>query len=132
MGKMIIFMLMTKTHKKTLVLGASENPSRYSYLAVNRLSSAGHPVIAIGRRVGDILGSPIQTGMPEIKDVDTVTLYLNPQNQKSYYDYILSLNPNRIIYNPGTENPELERLSAEKGILNLEACTLVLLSTGQY
>lgn len=129
---MIIFMHMTKTHKKTLVLGASENPSRYSYLAVNRLASAGHPVIAIGRREGDIKGAPIQTGMPEIKDVDTVTLYLNPQNQKPYYDYILSLHPNRIIYNPGTENPELERLSAEKGILNLEACTLVLLSTGQY
>ncbi len=132
MGKMIIFMHMTNSNKKTVVLGASENPSRYSHLAVNRLTSAGHPVLAIGKRAGDINGIPIQTGKPEINDVDTVTLYLNPQNQKPFYDYILSLHPKRIIYNPGTENPELEKLSAEKHIENLEACTLVLLSTGQY
>ncbi len=123
---------MKSSNKKTVVLGASENPSRYSYLAVNRLTSAGHSIIAIGKKEGDIKGVPIQTGMPEMNDVDTVTLYLNPQNQKPFYEYILSLHPKRIIYNPGTENPELERLSAEKGIENLEACTLVLLSTGQY
>ncbi len=123
---------MTKTNKKTVVLGASENPSRYSYLAINKLANAGHPIVAIGKKEGDINGMPIQTGMPEIPDVDTVTLYLNPQNQKPFYEYILSLQPKRIIYNPGTENPELAKLSAEKNIENLEACTLVLLSTGQY
>ncbi|MFZ1798232.1 MAG: CoA-binding protein [Chitinophagaceae bacterium] len=123
---------MSNSRKKTMVLGASENPSRYSYLAINKLASAGHPVIAIGKREGEVNGVHIHKNMLAEEGVDTVTLYLNPQNQKPYYDYILSLHPNRIIYNPGTENPELEKLSAEKGILNLEACTLVLLSTGQF
>lgn len=118
--------------KKTLVLGASPNPSRYSNMAVHKLTSFGHPVIAIGNREGNIDRIAIQKDMPFIEDVDTVTLYLNPQNQKPYYDYIFSLQPKRIIYNPGAENPELIRLSAERNIENLEACTLVLLSTGQY
>jgi predicted CoA-binding protein len=118
--------------KKTVVLGASQNPQRYSYLAVNKLRSHGHPVRAIGRREGDLNSIPIEVGHPAIEDVDTVTLYLNPQNQVPYYDYILSLKPKRIIFNPGTENPELEDLATQNGIETMEACTLVMLSTAQY
>jgi predicted CoA-binding protein len=101
-------------------------------MAVNKLSAYRHPVIAIGRRAGDINGTPIIRETPALTDVDTVTLYLNPANQKPYYDYILSLNPRRIIFNPGAENNELEQLANEKGISTMEACTLVLLSTDQY
>lgn len=118
--------------KKTVVLGASQNPSRYSYLAVQRLRSHQHPVVAIGKREGQIGDQPIIVEHPELTDVDTVTLYLNPQNQKPYYDYILSLHPKRIIFNPGTENDELAAMASQKGIQPVEACTLVLLSTGQY
>lgn len=119
-------------NKKTLVLGASANPSRYSYLALQRLRSKGHDVVAVGLKKGEVSDVEIQTDRPQIDDLDTVTLYLNASNQKQYYDYILSQNPKRIIFNPGAENEELERLAKEKGIFPQEACTLVLLSTGQY
>lgn len=118
--------------KKTLVLGASENPERYSNKAILRLRSKGHSVVAIGRRKGQVDDVPIGTDQEPVADIDTVTLYLNPTNQKPYYDYILSLHPKRIIFNPGTENPELEQLAEENGIYTQEACTLVLLGTGQY
>lgn len=118
--------------KKTLVLGASTNPSRYSYLAMNRLSSHNHPVVAIGLREGKVGKVNIEKGQPALEGVDTVTLYLNPANQKPYYDYILSLKPTRIIFNPGTENDELEQLARKNGIKSMEACTLVMLGTGQY
>lgn len=118
--------------KKTVVIGASENPSRYSYLAVNKLRAYGHPVIAIGNRKGTIGDTPVLTEKPEEKETDTVTLYLNPQLQEQYYDYILALHPKRIIFNPGTENNELEALAKANGIEPVEACTLVLLGTGQY
>lgn len=118
--------------KKTLVLGASDNPSRYSYLAVQRLVSYDHPVIAIGRKVGKIENIPIVTEHPLIEDLDTITLYLNSTHQKDFYAYILSLHPKRIIFNPGAENEELADLALANGIKPLEACTLVLLSTGQY
>ncbi len=118
--------------KKTLVLGASENPERYSYLAINRLHNNGHPVLAIGKKESEVNGVKITTGKPAANDVDTVTVYLNPANQKEYYDYILSLRPKRIIFNPGTENAELEALVKANNIQPMEACTLVLLSTGQF
>jgi predicted CoA-binding protein len=118
--------------KKTVVLGASDNPSRYSYLAIERLRRYGHPVIAIGKKSGKVGETEVITARPEEKDVDTVTLYLNPQLQKQYYDYILSLHPKRIIFNPGTENPELEALAEDNQIQPMEACTLVMLGTGQY
>ena len=118
--------------KKTVVLGASANPERYSFLAVNKLNTYHHEVIAIGKRTGQVKDTEILTGTPDLTDVDTVTLYLNPANQEPYYDYILNLNPKRIIFNPGTENAELEKLAAEKGIHTMEACTLVLLGTNQY
>jgi uncharacterized protein len=119
-------------NKKTVVLGASANPSRYSYLAVHRLTAHRHPVIAVGRREGKIGDVNIETGQPPHDDVDTITLYMNPTNQKPYYDYILSLKPKRIIFNPGTENYELETMAEKQGIRTMEACTLVMLSTGQY
>jgi predicted CoA-binding protein len=118
--------------KKTLVLGASGNPSRYSYLAIQRLRSHGHPVIAIGRKLTQVADVEVHTEKKQFEDIDTVTLYLNPFHQQEYYDYILSLKPRRIIFNPGAENEELAQLARQKGIQPLEACTLVLLSTGQY
>ena len=119
-------------NKKTIVLGASSNPDRYSYLAVNRLVAHGHDVVAVGRRNGKISTTEIITDHPYVEDVDTITLYLNAQNQKQYYDYIISLNPKRIIFNPGAENDELAKLAKQNNIQPMEACTLVLLSTGQY
>jgi hypothetical protein len=119
-------------NKKTLILGASQNPTRYSYLALNKLSSHNHPVVAIGKTKGQVGDVEIDIEQKLISDIDTVTLYLNPQNQKPYYDYIISLKPKRIIFNPGTENEELYTLAKKNGIEVMEACTLVLLSTGQY
>lgn len=118
--------------KRTLVLGASDNPQRYSFLAVNRLRSHGHEVVAVGRKKTKVADVEVGTEMEAFKDVDTVTLYLNPVNQRPYYDYILSLHPKRIIFNPGTENDELQALASSKGIQTIEACTLVMLGTGQY
>jgi predicted CoA-binding protein len=118
--------------KKTLVLGASSNPSRYSYLAVQRLRAHDHPVIAVGRRAGRVADVDVSKDRLQEPDVDTVTLYLNPKNQVEYYDYIVGLHPKRIIFNPGTENNELIEKAKENGIQPVVACTLVLLSTGQY
>jgi predicted CoA-binding protein len=118
--------------KLTVVLGASPNPNRYSYMAVNRLTAKGHPVVAIGKRDAQINDIPITKDHPVPEEVDTVTLYMNPQLQRDYYDYILQLQPKRIIFNPGTENDELADLASSKGIEPVEACTLVMLSTGQY
>lgn len=116
----------------TLVLGATERTDRYANIAIRRLLSYKQPVKAIGLEEGKVDTVPIQTGQPAFDDVDTVTLYLRAVNQKQYYDYILSLKPRRIIFNPGTENPELEQLAQQNGIEPIEACTLVMLSTGQY
>ena len=118
--------------KKTLVLGASDNPSRYSFLALHRLRSHGHPVVAIGKKTGMVGDVPIEKEKKDWQDVDTVTLYLNPKHQKQYYEYIVSLKPKRIIFNPGAENDELSDLASNNGIIPVEACTLVLLSTNQY
>jgi predicted CoA-binding protein len=118
--------------KKTLVLGASGNPSRYSYLAINRLVGAGHPVEAIGLKDEKVAGIHIKTAPEPLDGIDTVTLYLNPLRQKQYYDYILDLEPKRVIFNPGTENPELYQLLRDNGIEVEVACTLVLLSIHDY
>ena len=118
--------------KKTVVLGASENPSRYSYLAVRKLVNHNHPVVAIGKRKGKVGDVAIETDHLPISDVDTITLYLNPKNQQEYYDYILSLQPKRIIFNPGTENDELIDAAKEAGIEPVLGCTLVMLSIGNY
>ena len=118
--------------KKTLILGATTNPAKYGYIATSRLNSAGHEVIPVGIREGKIEGIKIQNDLPLVEDVDTLTLYLNPTIQKDYYDYILKINPKRIIFNPGTENIELVNLAKQKGIEVEIACTLVLLSINQY
>jgi uncharacterized protein len=121
------------SNKKTLVLGASPNPSRYSNIATLRLLQYGHEVIPLGIRKGDIGLLPIELEAKNWEDVDTLTLYMNPKRQVPYYDYIVNnIAPKRIIFNPGTENEELRNLAAEKGIETDYACTLVLLSTGQY
>lgn len=118
--------------KRTLVLGASENPSRYSNIAINRLRDYKQDVVAIGKRKGKVNDVEIMTEHPIMDDIDTITLYLNPANQVPYYDYIMSLKPRRVIFNPGTENDDLERKLVQKGVVTQEACTLVMLSTGQY
>ncbi len=118
--------------KKTLVLGASGNPSRYSHLAIQRLRSHGHPVVAIGRRPARVADTDITTSKEIVNDIDTVTMYMNEKHQEEYLDYILSLKPKRIIFNPGAENEKLTALARKQGIQTMEACTLVMLSTNQY
>ena len=118
--------------KKTLVLGASTNPGRYSNIAMRRLTFHKIPTVAIGLRTGEVAGVNIETEKVPFEDVDTVTLYLGPPRQVEYYDYIISLHPERVIFNPGTENPEFYRKLQEKNIEVEVACTLVLLSTQQY
>ena len=119
-------------NKKTLILGASENPERYSNKAYYKLTQHGYAVELLGKAVGKIESHSIQTGFPKLENIDTITLYLNPSNQEKYYEYLLSLNPKRIIFNPGTENMVFEKMAKEKGIETLQACTLVLLSIGAY
>jgi predicted CoA-binding protein len=118
--------------KTTLVLGASANPSRYSYLAIRKLAAHGHPVIAIGKKKGKVGEVDIETAPIPVMQVDTITLYLNPANQREYIDYILQLHPKRIIFNPGTENDELIDSAKSKGIEPVIGCTLVMLSAGMY
>lgn len=118
--------------KKTLVLGASANPARYSYLAIHKLRAHGHHVEGIGLKEALVSDVMIRKDHPPLEGIDTVTLYLSTAHQREYYDYILSLKPRRIIFNPGAENEELEELARKNNIYPQEACTLVLLSTGQY
>ncbi|MEJ6506363.1 MAG: CoA-binding protein [Crocinitomicaceae bacterium] len=118
--------------KKTLVLGASLNPDRYSNIVLGRLSSKEIEVTAFGLREGTVYGIDIETDLKAYQDIHTVTLYLNPKRQEAYYDYIISLNPIRVIFNPGTENPVLYGLLNEASIAYEVACTLVLISTDQY
>lgn len=118
--------------KKTLVIGASENPARYSNLAIKKLLAHQQPVVALGNKPGTVGTVTIETEKKPFESIDTITLYLNPARQQEYYDYIFSLHPRRIIFNPGTENEALTELAEKKGIITQEACTLVLLSTGQY
>ena len=118
--------------KKTVIIGASDNSNRYSYIAANRLVAHGHEVVPIGIKKGRVAGLDIITEHPALEQVDTITMYINPQRQPAYYDYILSLHPKRVIFNPGTENDELEEMLQQQGIQTMEACTLVMLSTGQF
>jgi len=118
--------------KKTLVLGASLKPQRYSNIAVKRLRKYSHEVVAFGLRAGEVSDVSIDTELIAYEDIDTVTLYLNPTRQEQYYEYIIDLNPKRVIFNPGTENPEFYNLLKQNNIDFEVACTLVLLGTGQY
>lgn len=116
----------------TLVLGASPNPERYSYKAVQRLLHYGHRVIPVGTKKGQISGIPINNGWPEREEIDTVTLYLNSRLQTLYYTKIFELKPRRVIFNPGTENDTFASMLSNADIEPIEACTLVLLASGQY
>ncbi|HXH99416.1 MAG TPA: CoA-binding protein [Sphingobacteriaceae bacterium] len=118
--------------KKTLILGATPDSTRYANLAANRLVRYGHPIVNIGLKTGEAAGVPIEKPKDIYTDIDTITMYVGTRNQESYYDYILSTNPQRIIFNPGTENYQLEALAEEKGIECVQGCTLVMLSTGQF
>ena len=118
--------------KKTLVLGATPNTDRYANLAATRLVRSGHSIVNVGLKSGEVAGVQIEKPGAIHNDIDTITLYVGPQHQKELYDYILNTHPKRIIFNPGTENPELRRMANEKGIETEYACTLVLLSIGQY
>jgi predicted CoA-binding protein len=119
-------------NKKTLVLGASTKPARYAFMAIEKLVEKGHSVLAIGQNAGEVAGIKIQTKAIPLKNVDTVTLYLNPLRQRDYYNYIVEAQPKRVIFNPGTENPEFYQLLKLNDIKVEVACTLVLLSTNQY
>ncbi len=124
----------TSEKKKTLIVGATTNPERYAYLAAMRLTEHGHPIVPIGIKKGEVAGHEILDirQKPKIEGVHTITMYIGPQHQGEWMDYLLSLKPKRIIFNPGTENEEFERKAREAGIQVEEACTLVLLSTGQF
>jgi len=118
--------------KKTLVLGASLNETRYSNIAIHRLRAKKHEVVAFGLRKGKVNDVSIYTDKKEFRNIDTITLYLNPKRQEEFYDYIVGLKPNRVIFNPGTENTELMEILEENNIESEIACTLVLLSINQY
>jgi uncharacterized protein len=118
--------------KKTVVIGATENRDRYANRAAHSLLLHGHEIELVGLRSGQIDGHPIHTGQPALQDVDTVTMYVGTRNQTGLYKYIKSLKPRRVIFNPGTENPEFEQDLRAEGIEPIEACTLVMLSVGTY
>lgn len=120
------------SNKKTLVLGASSNPDRYSYKAIHSLTNHGHSVVAIGQKQGEVAGVTIQTKTIPLKNIDTVTLYLKPERQIAYYNYILEIKPKRVLFNPSTENPQFYALLQSNKIEVEIACTLVLLATNQY
>ena len=119
-------------NKKTLLLGATTKPDRYAFRAINALTQKGHTVLAIGQNTGEVAGVKIHTKAVPVKNIDTVTLYLNPTRQRDYYNYIVEAQPKRVIFNPGTENPALMSALNKQGIEVEEACTLVMLHTGQF
>ena len=119
-------------NKKTLVLGASAKPEKYAYKAITMLVEKGHSVLAIGQNAGEVAGVKIQTKAIPLKNIDTVTLYLNPTRQREYYNYIVDSKPKRVVFNPGTENPEFYQLLELNNIKAEVSCTLVLLATNQY
>jgi predicted CoA-binding protein len=119
-------------NKKTLVLGASTKPARYAFMAIEKLVEKGHSVLAIGQNAGEVAGIKIQTKAIPLKNIDTVTLYLNPARQRDYYNYIVEAQPKRVVFNPGTENPEFYQLLKLNDIKVEVACTLVMLATNQY
>ncbi len=119
-------------NKKTLVLGASPTPVRYAYKAVKRLLSHGHDVVAIGKVESEIDSVKITKEMIDIPDLHTVTMYLNPERQEPYLDYILELKPKRIIFNPGSYNSKLDKMARAAGIQVMEDCTLVMLDMDDF
>lgn len=117
---------------ETLVIGASLKPNRYSNIAIKRLRENNQITKAIGLRAGEVEDVTIETSLKDFNNIDTVTLYLNPKRQVDYYDYIVGLQPRRVIFNPGTENPDFYKMLRNNAIEVEVACTLILLSTNQY
>ena len=117
---------------KTLVLGAAENPDRYSCKAVKALLRNDYEVVPVGFRSGSIKDTVILTGMPQIEDVDTILIYMGAKKQPDFYDYILNLNPRRVVFNPGAENPELQDILKEKGVEIVNDCALIMINTDCY
>lgn len=117
----------------TLIVGLSNKPDRYAYRAAKMLKGYGHTIEAYGLKAETVFEIPVKTDWKEIQSrPDTVTLYVNPARQKEMIPHIIQLMPRRIIFNPGTENPEFESLAQKAGIQTEIACTLVLLATGTY
>lgn len=117
---------------RTLVLGASPEPTRYAFLAATRLQAYGHPVVLVGKHTGAIGGVAIQPDIPAGEAIHTVTVYMNPANQEAWHERLLTLAPKRIIFNPGAEHEAFAHRAAAAGIEVVEGCTLVMLGTGQY
>ena len=118
--------------KTTLILGASTNPNRYAYLAAHDLLKNGYEIVPVGIKKGEVFGHSIINTKAIQDGIDTITLYIGPQHQAEWYDYILKTGPKRIIFNPGTENSELANVAKNQGIEVEMACTLVMLSVGCY
>jgi hypothetical protein len=118
--------------KKTLIIGASENPERYAFKAIQNLRNNNHPVVAISKKKGKVADVEFETTLPDLTDIDTVSLYIGPKHQAEYIDYVIGLKPNRVVFNPGTENDAFFEKLNQAGIPFEAACTLVLLSTGLY
>lgn len=118
--------------KKTLIIGASTNPERYSYKAAERLLAHGHEIVMVANRADRLFDIDILTDIPALADIHTVTMYVSAKNQSAYYQKIIALKPKRVVFNPGTENPEFEEFLAKNGIETECACTLVLLATDSY
>lgn len=119
-------------NKKTLILGASTNPARYSYAVAEKLTRAGHDIVLVGNKKGEVAGVEIQQDTERITNIDTVTMYLGQKNQLPYEDFLIKLKPKRIIFNPGAENPKLMERLKNEGVDAFEACNLVMLGTGQF
>ena len=115
-----------------MILGATPDASRYAYLAALRLKGKGHTIVNVGQKTGEVGGVPIEKPETIHDDIDTITMYVGTRNQEPLYDYILGTHPKRIIFNPGTENGELQKMANERGIENIYGCTLVMLSIGEY
>jgi len=118
--------------KRTLIIGSSEDPSRYASMAAGRLRRHQVDFVPMGIKTGTIEGETIVTGKPELENIHTVTMYISPKRQPEYYDYIISLHPKRVIFNPGTENEEFAQRLSNQGIEAIEGCTLVMLGTGTF
>lgn len=120
--------------KKTVIIGATTNKERYAYTAASRLLDAGHEIAPLGIKKGEVFGRQILdiTKKPAVSDVDTVTMYVGPQHQGNLQEYIQNLQPRRVIFNPGTENPGFEKALQDRGVEVVEGCTLVMLATNQF
>lgn len=120
--------------KRTLIVGATPNPSRYAFMAADRLTQHDHEIVPLGIKKGEVFGQPILPirEFPELPAIDTITMYIGPRHQAEYIDYLLHLKPKRIIFNPGTENPEFMLKAERQGVEVVEGCTLVMLQTQTF